>query len=642
MQQKFSMSLNILFIIVFVICYLHHVKGDLPVHCLVEDVTGEWVIRINKDTFDAFADNLKTTCGHGLPNKVDTSQGPKSYHFDQFSDINIRLDKNYKVYENSQEVGRWTPVYDQSFYIYYKNSILTAPYMYYNSGPKVVSDCSKTLMGWYTPDKTQRTKNWSCFFAFKGVPSNNFLGSASMNFLQLSSTLVTSKTATNLHSHLKYEHLTKVVKEINNANLLWKAQVHDEFKGMTFSELKRHLGMEKNKNAINENNKSLDYHMVKKGKPNLLQTSVEEGINSKEKMNMELAEFLENLNKEEENIKKINLNNRAKRIGSGQVALSADPFNLGENPANTQIFNAIPAVNSPSPSASTSTGASASTPSPMRDADSSFVTDPHEMTKYLNTPIEDMDASKLPKNWDWRNVGGVNYVPSVKRQGDCGSCYVFSTVTTLEARLRIQTNNMDRTEFSKQFPLSCNFYSEGCDGGYPFLVGKFFNEFEIVPEECFKYTQTNDKCSNVCDYKKLYSKKYRVSSYGYIGGYYGATNEELMMKELRARGPIPGNIRVPYTFNYYKEGIYSESELNKNSDKLNKTTMTDRHLSWEKVEHSITLVGYGEENGVKYWIGMNTWGQNWGDKGFFKILRGENECAIESMGDYLTIEVTQR
>jgi cathepsin C len=214
-------------------------------------------------------------------------------------------------------------------------------------------------------------------------------------------------------------------------------------------------------------------------------------------------------------------------------------------------------------------------------------------------------------------------------------------MNSLGSRLRIQTNNQDKTVFSPQFPISCNFYSEGCEGGYPFLVGKFFHEFEVVPESCFPYTQSDSKCSNVCDYTKK-TKKYRVSKYGYLGGYYGATNEILMMKEIRANGPMPGNIRVPYTFNYYSHGIYSEKDLKKNSDKLSKTTLVDKHLSWEKVEHSITLVGYGEENGVKYWIGMNTWGKTFGEDGFFRILRGENECSIESMGDYLQLEVVDR
>ena len=100
--------------------------------------------------------------------------------------------------------------------------------------------------------------------------------------------------------------------------------------------------------------------------------------------------------------------------------------------------------------------------------------------------------------------------------------------------------------------------------------------------------------------KNTYKKKYKVSTYGYLGGFYGATSEAMMLKELRARGPFPGNILVPYTFNLYSHGIYSHSQLVRNSEKLSTTRMIDRKATWEKVEHSITIVGYGEENGVKF------------------------------------------
>ena len=136
--------------------------------------------------------------------------------------------------------------------------------------------------------------------------------------------------------------------------------------------------------------------------------------------------------------------------------------------------------------------------------------------------------------------------------------------------------------------------------------------------------------------------KYRVSKFEYLGGFYGGTSEVDIMKEIRARGPIPGNMRVPWTFSYYRKGIFSEKTLIKNSGKLNKIRMLDKKLTWSNVEHSILLVGYGEENGVKYWIGMNTWGENWGEKGFFRILRGENECNIETMGDCARIEKVPR
>ena len=140
------------------------------------------------------------------------------------------------------------------------------------------------------------------------------------------------------------------------------------------------------------------------------------------------------------------------------------------------------------------------------------------------------------------------------------------------------------------------------------------------------------------------SKKYTVSRYEYLGGYYGATSELLMMKEIRARGPIPGNMVVPWSFSYYKNGVYSHGDLIKNN-KLNtfsKVTMFEKNIFWESVEHSILIVGWGEEDGVKYWICMNSWGSNWGEDGFFKILRGVDECHIESMGDVMRIKVENR
>ena len=115
-----------------------------------------------------------------------------------------------------------------------------------------------------------------------------------------------------------------------------------------------------------------------------------------------------------------------------------------------------------------------------------------------------------------------------------------------------------------------------------------------------------------------------------------------MMKELRARGPIPGAIIVPVSLNYYSSGIFSEKELVKNSDKLSRITTLNRYLSYEKVEHSITIVGYGEEDGVKYWIIANTWGEDFGEKGYLKLLRGENELSIESMGDVLHLKIEDR
>jgi C1A family cysteine protease len=637
MKQKIMPIANLIFLFLFLISYT---RADLPVHCLVSDTAGEWVIRINKERFDAHSVDYATTCDHGLPNIIDID-GNKKLSWPDYFDLEITLSDNYKIYQNEQLVGHWTPVYDQSFVIYYKNSVLTAPYRYFKNGSnEYKSDCKKTLAGWYTPDYDTPTKNWSCFFAFKkGSNLRSFLQieeKGTSNNLGMSFAEV--EQSHNLHNNLKYENLNNMVEEINNANLSWKADVHEEFRGMSLLQLRSHLGLRKGQ----VDKLSLEKQEVSDSSSSMIQ------VNKLEKMDTDLKEFLDKLNAEEQKIEKIGTAIEEEAVNEsnkkGRFQSTTNSQISSESETNSQAEgNKILPINEEAATTKNTLKDSKhnSFSGANRDKDSRDVKDFSEVSKYLNTPLDAIDEETLPKNWDWRNVGGINYVPRVKRQGHCGSCYVFSTVTCLESRLRIRTNNQDQTEFSKQFPLSCNFYSEGCNGGYPFLVGKFFHEFEILPETCFPYTQTNDSCSNVCDYKKL-PKKYKVSKYGYLGGYYGATNEILMMKELRSRGPIPGNIRVPFSFNYYKSGIFSESELTKNSNRLSKTTLVDRHLSWEKVEHSITLIGYGEENGVKYWIGMNTWGTNWGDNGFFKILRGENECAVESMGDFIDIEILNR
>jgi C1A family cysteine protease len=616
MKQKIKPMTNFFFLILFLISYA---KTDIPVHCLVNQIKGDWIFRINNEKFDAKPEDYRTTCGHGLPNKVDQTIGEKEFSWSKYHDLELTLGGDYIIYEKGQIAGHWTPVYDQSFVVYYKQSILTAPYKYFkNSSGNFQSNCSKSMIGWYIPYNKLNTMNWSCFFAFKK-------GTDTKSFLQVEEKVTATKgqislaqiqRTQRLHNSLKYEHFEHMVNEINQANLSWTATVHNEYRGLSLIELRESLGLRKKSGEVEFNleNNSGD-HFRNSNSPQTT-TNLAEVSKSGNTMENELDEFMKNLSKEEETIENLNPNEKNEtKVSSNESGKKYSKNNSLD--AENKIKNS------------------------KREKDSRKVTDYKETSKYLHTPLEEMDEETLPRNWDWRDVGGVNYVPSIKSQGSCGSCYIFATVTCLETRLRIQTNNKDKTEFSKQYPLSCNFYSEGCHGGYPFFVGKFFKEFQLVPETCFPYTATTNNCSTVCDYSK-FDKQYKVSHYGYLGGYYGASNEILMMKELRARGPIPGNMLVPLTFHYYKHGVYSASGLKKNADKLSKTTMVDRNLSWEQVQHSITIVGYGEEKGVKYWIGMNTWGTSFGEQGFFKILRGENECSIESMGDVVQIEVTER
>jgi cathepsin C len=85
--------------------------------------------------------------------------------------------------------------------------------------------------------------------------------------------------------------------------------------------------------------------------------------------------------------------------------------------------------------------------------------------------------------------------------------------------------------------VSCSVYNQGCDGGYPLLVSKHGQDYGLVPSNCMPYTGTDGECKltgSGCDS----APRYFVSDYRYIGGYYGACNEEAMMREVYHNGPI--------------------------------------------------------------------------------------------------------
>jgi len=223
----------------------------------------------------------------------------------------------------------------------------------------------------------------------------------------------------------------------------------------------------------------------------------------------------------------------------------------------------------------------------------------------------------LPQDFDWRNRNGVNYVSPVKNQGSCGSCYSFSATGMVEARLRILTNNTITDLLSEQDIVECSNYSQGCEGGFPYLIGG-------------KYAQTNglllDKCKpykgkdGVCTFPQC-NIRYHVSNYHYVGGFYGACNEKFMQLALVTNGPLSVSFEVYDDFMQYRSGIYVHTGLQSNFNPF--------HLT----NHAVLLVGYGvdQPTNTKYWIVKNSWGTSWGEKGYFRILRGVDECAIESI-----------
>lgn len=82
------------------------------------------------------------------------------------------------------------------------------------------------------------------------------------------------------------------------------------------------------------------------------------------------------------------------------------------------------------------------------------------------------------------------------------------------------------------------------------------------------------------------------------------------MQEIYQRGPITCGVAVTEAMENYTSGIFEDTTGAKD------------------IDHAISVVGFGEEGGVPYWLIRNSWGAHWGENGFMKLIRGKNNLAI--------------
>jgi len=231
--------------------------------------------------------------------------------------------------------------------------------------------------------------------------------------------------------------------------------------------------------------------------------------------------------------------------------------------------------------------------------------------------------AKLPESFDWTNVSDGAYLEPVMDQGDCGSCYAASSMRMLSARHKITEKDTDALPWSINAPLMCGEYNQGCKGGYPFLMSKWSSDVGLVPATCMRY-DTKGGCKLECDLDKLEGKRYRATSHRYVGSWYGNSTEQAIMEELVHKGPLVLSFEPADDFMFYSDGVYQSA------GKPGKPIEESRP-EWYRVDHAVLLVGYGEEDGKKYWKLQNSWGEDWGEDGYFRMLRGADESGIESI-----------
>jgi len=255
-------------------------------------------------------------------------------------------------------------------------------------------------------------------------------------------------------------------------------------------------------------------------------------------------------------------------------------------------------------------------------------------TLEMKPAISAADAATIPDTFDSRTQWGTQ-CPSTKEvrdQANCGSCWAFGAAEAMTDRLCIATNGTQNVHLSAQDLTSCcSSCGMGCNGGYPSAAWSYWVHQGLVSGGnykqglCFPYQLANcdhhttgkygpcpdivptpactKKCENGADWTK--DKHFGSSSYGVPARVADIQNE------IMKHGPVEVAFTVYQDFLTYKSGVY-------------------KHVSGSALGgHAVKMIGWGVDNGVKYWTVANSWNEDWGNGGFFNIRLGGNECGIE-------------
>ncbi|CAD5229877.1 unnamed protein product [Bursaphelenchus okinawaensis] len=240
----------------------------------------------------------------------------------------------------------------------------------------------------------------------------------------------------------------------------------------------------------------------------------------------------------------------------------------------------------------------------------------HEEYQKMNGFIYYTNQSKLtlPNSFDWREHDGVT---PVRNQGGCGSCFVFGSLTTIESQLLIKKNVS--AYLSVEEILACTYENfkygnyAGCDDSFSDGVYDFVKDNGVTDNEHWEYDASITDFDGTCrsEGKPVVTK---IKYYDVLA----PNDAENMKAVIYKKGPISAAYFVSDDFCQYKGGIYQPNE------------------TVDEPNHLVSIVGYGEEDGLKYWIVKTSWSEKWGEGGFFRIERGANTLGIEEFPSELS------
>ncbi|CAL5028646.1 unnamed protein product [Urochloa decumbens] len=227
--------------------------------------------------------------------------------------------------------------------------------------------------------------------------------------------------------------------------------------------------------------------------------------------------------------------------------------------------------------------------------------------RYANVSLDD-----LPDSIDWRAKGAVT---PIKNQGECGCCWAFSTVASMEGVVKLSTGKL--ISLSEQELVDCdvNGMDQGCDGGemddaFQFII----DNGGLTTESNYPYTAADGTCNS----GKASNDAASINGFEDV-----PANDEASLRKAVANQPVSVAVDGGDShFRFYKGGV------------LSGTCGTE-------LDHGIAAVGYGvAADGTKYWLMKNSWGTSWGEGGYIRMERDvadeEGLCGLAMQPSYPT------
>lgn len=218
---------------------------------------------------------------------------------------------------------------------------------------------------------------------------------------------------------------------------------------------------------------------------------------------------------------------------------------------------------------------------------------------------------EIPDSVDWREK---EILSDVRDQISCGSDWATVAVTVLESQIALAKGNL--TQLSRQQLIDCSldYRNLGCQGGATENAFKYMNDAGgIDSEQSYPYIGHQQTCQ--FDRQKVQGK---TTGFVVIN-----SQDDTSLKDAIANvGPIASVMDgSPVSFQFYSHGIYDSKDCSS---------------SHSRVNHAVTIIGYGVDNGGKpFWLIQNSWGTDWGESGIMKLAReNENQCGIANFASY--------